>query len=330
MKLRKGIILATVCLSIFLILFFLLMNKANSPNPSVKVGYSLWQGHLPLWIAYEKGFLKEEGINVELIDVGTNYQELIDGVLSKRIDIGLGTFFQTMNIEAKNPGIISAFHLIGETQKQKGISSAIVVSKDKNITSIYDLEGKKIGTSDYFDTINLKTILKNLGINADVIENIDRKMILSALASNKIDAFYSTHPDTIANAVKNLNAKLLEVNVRAKYFGDPYWRTSSIALTEFIKNNPEKLKKYMRAIDKAISIIEEDKNREIIGPILIKYMSTLNTDSIKKIGIEKFAKSTDLIDMKQLNNTVNILVEDSILNQKINVDSFYLSYNEIP
>ena len=311
------------------VLLFATRVKEQPAEPTLRVGYSLWQGHLPLYVAYERGFFKEEGLNVKLINVGTNYQELIDGVIGGRIDIGLGIFAQTMNIEAEHPGTIYAFHLIGETQNQSGVSSAVLTLKNNSINSIYDLEGKRVGVSNYIDEIYINTILNDKNIKVSDIIRLDRKVILSALASNKIDAIYTTHADTIANAENSLNIKLIEKNVRAKYFGDPFWRTSSICLTKFAHEHPEELKRYMRAIDKAIDLIERDKERRYINPILVKYMPTLDNQTVKTVGIDKFAKSTDDINMIQLNKTIMVLYKNKVLKGIIDPKAFILSYSDL-
>src|SRR3989304_989939 len=53
----------------------------------LKVGVFNYISWAPLFIAYEEGYFSEQGLDVELIDFGSQSTEFIPALLSKQLDI---------------------------------------------------------------------------------------------------------------------------------------------------------------------------------------------------------------------------------------------------
>ena len=141
------------------------------------------------------------------------------------------------------------------TIQMTNLENAIVARKDRGIGAMGDLRGRKIATSlgttlDYF----LDAILGAKGISRKEVTVIDMKVeeLSDALARGDVDAISTFHPYIIP-AQKNLGDR--GITFRDK---DIYTATfNMIAKQEFIRRNPEKIKKILRALIKA----EEFLNR---------------------------------------------------------------------
>src|SRR5213083_1401 len=125
--LRKLPVLAVIAI---LIGTTLLLPAPAPAQKVLKIGYPVWVGYGPLFLADKKGFLKDEGVSVQFInmeDTKTRYVALAAG----KID-GLMTTIETIKgLKGKKvaygEGSVSHF-LLGYLLKQNGMSFKDIVS----------------------------------------------------------------------------------------------------------------------------------------------------------------------------------------------------------
>src|SRR2546428_2586615 len=98
----------------------LLLGPSPAPAQKVlKIGYPIWVGYGPLFLADKKGFLKDAGVTVEFIkmeDTKTRYVALAAG----QID-GLMTTIDTMVLRVKPDFQIAAVMAIGVSKRAAGV-----------------------------------------------------------------------------------------------------------------------------------------------------------------------------------------------------------------
>src|SRR2546428_208735 len=115
----------------------LLLGPSPAPAQKVlKIGYPVWVGYGPLFLADKKGFLKDEGVTVQFInmeDTKTRYVALAAG----QID-GLMTTIDTMVLRVKPAFQIAAVMAFDDSKGGDGIVA------NKDITTIKELNGKKV------------------------------------------------------------------------------------------------------------------------------------------------------------------------------------------
>src|SRR5207247_8958836 len=102
-----------------------------------KVGYRVWVGYGPLFITDKTGFLKEEGVSVQFInmeDTKTRYVALAAG----KID-GLMTTMDTIVLRVRPDFQIAAVMAFDDSKGGDGIVA------DKAIKTIKGLKGEKVG-----------------------------------------------------------------------------------------------------------------------------------------------------------------------------------------
>jgi ABC-type nitrate/sulfonate/bicarbonate transport system substrate-binding protein len=135
------------------------------------------------YMAIEKGFYRNRGLNVELREF--NGKNIVDEVLSRKADFGVGYSSLVINKSAgKNIRALVAFFQS---------SPAVLLTKKRNdIKSIADLRGKtlNIGYNDV-SYAGIRAMLQSRGIDFSGIKGIPNQFDLNLLIEDKIDGFFS-------------------------------------------------------------------------------------------------------------------------------------------
>src|SRR3989475_12974901 len=128
-------------LPVYVVIVVLIGTVLLLPGPApaqkvLKIGYPVWVGYGPLFLADKKGFLKDEGVTVQFInmeDTKTRYVALAAG----QID-GLMTTIDTMVLRVKPAFQIAAAMAFDDSKGGDGIVAT------KEITTVKELKGKKV------------------------------------------------------------------------------------------------------------------------------------------------------------------------------------------
>ncbi len=140
-------------------------SQTASSEP-LRIGYAIWVGFGPLFVAQEKGFFAQEGLEVELIDMALP-EALHAGLLAGQIDVGSGTIDDMLpTFDRKQPYVCVMG--IDESLGADGIVA------DRDIRSIADLKGKLVAfnqrtVSQFF----LHVLLREAGLSEADIETVD-------------------------------------------------------------------------------------------------------------------------------------------------------------
>ncbi len=175
---------------------------AGGALTTVKLGYSVWVGYGPLFIARDKGYFKDEGLDVSLTKV-EDPKDRFTALAGKQLD-GLVTTIDTASQYWKAETPFKIFLGLDDSSGGDGI-----IAKPE-VTSVKDLKGKKIGVnvgsvSHYFLDYELQ---QNGLSDADVtLEKMKQGDVPAAFASGRIDAGVTWEPH-LSKAVKG-GAKLL-------------------------------------------------------------------------------------------------------------------------
>ncbi|MGV0104525.1 ABC transporter substrate-binding protein [Nostoc sp. DSM 114160] len=181
-------------ISIFLVTACLLLAcNTSAPTevkrPPLKVVFASFVGELPGIIAQEKGFFKDQGVDVELIH--KQYTQLeqanfnagkYDGITSS-----LGNFIIWSGI---NPDIQGAIVI------DESIGADVVVAKSK-IKTVADLKGKKLGANlGGFSEVFVTEMLKTANLTSDDVSlvQLEASEIPQRLKNNTIQAGHTWQP----------------------------------------------------------------------------------------------------------------------------------------
>lgn len=181
---------SAMCVVVVLIMVTLLLLPSPVPAQKVlKIGYPVWVGYGPLFLADKKGFLKDEGVTVEFInmeDTKTRYVALAAG----QID-GLMTTIDTMVLRVKPDFQLAAVMAFDDSKGGDGIVA------NKDIKIIKDLKGKKVaygeGSVSHF---LLGYLLSQSGMSfKDIVSvNMTAGDAGAAFVAGKVDAAVTWEP----------------------------------------------------------------------------------------------------------------------------------------
>lgn len=154
--------------------------------------------HGPLYVALEKGFFKQQGLDVEF-HVPSNPNDPPKLVAAKKADIAVS--YQPQHHLHVDQGLpLVRFATLIATPL-----NALVVLADSDINKIADLKGKTVGYSiGGFETILLKVMLEGQGLVLDDIKLVNVNFSLSpSLLSRKTDA--------VIGAYRNFELNQMEI-----------------------------------------------------------------------------------------------------------------------
>jgi NitT/TauT family transport system substrate-binding protein len=132
----------------------------------LRIGYLVWVGFGPLFVAEEKGFFAEEGLEVELIDMAV-HEASYAGLFAGQIDaVGATVDDMLPRYDPDDPYV--CVMALDESIGADGILAT------NDIQSIADLKGKVVGraattVSQFF----LNVLLKNAGLSEADIEPVE-------------------------------------------------------------------------------------------------------------------------------------------------------------
>lgn len=156
---------------------------------SLKLGHSTWVGYGPFYIARDKGFFKDEGIDVELV-IMEDTPIKMGALMAGQLDLVASTVDE-FPIYMK-PGI--GLHYVMAVDNSKG-GDGIVATKD--ITKIEELKGKKVAfeegsVSQFF----LNALLKDAGMTQNDVEAVNMAATDAgvAFAAGQVDAAVTWEP----------------------------------------------------------------------------------------------------------------------------------------
>lgn len=285
-----------------------------------------YTSNLPFFIAQEKGFFEEQGLEIDAVRFGSS-KEAMNALLTGKIDaectIGLSTLFA---IEAASPGQIKFYLPCVETSDR--FASYLLVRKGSGISTVKDLKGRKIGT--YTGTtqlLYLRLLLKQLGLNPkkDVtIIQVSPQLEIEAFGTGQFDALYTIEPKATIAMEMGLGEPLIK-GPRGKYIISPFPAGAIPFATKFLQEHPDEAKKIYRAMDKAVDFIKahEDEAKRLVP----KYTG-LEKKIALKAGLYEWWKMNET-KIEPMQKLADILYENGIIQSKVDVRKMVLAKEDL-
>src|SRR5512139_1857253 len=163
--------------------------------------------HLAAWVAIEKGFFRDEGLEVEVAGIFNAGPEEMSAFASKSLDVGYLGMAPSVTGVANRAASVKAAALANAE------GSAIVVKADSPARSLKDLAGKTIAIPGFASVQDflLRRALDAAGLapGAVTIIVIKPPEMLPALETGQIDAFIAWEPHPTKAVTKGLGRVLL-------------------------------------------------------------------------------------------------------------------------
>lgn len=214
----------------------------------LKLGHSTWVGYGPFYVARDKGFFKEEGVDVELV-IMEDTPIKMGALMAGQLDLVASTVDE-FPIYLK-PGI--GLHYVLAVDNSKG-GDGIVANKE--ITAIEQLKGKKVAfeegsVSQFF----LNALLKDAGMTQADIEPVNMAATDAgvAFAAKQVDAAVTWEPALSQGAKSEHGHILLTSADRLGLITDVVAATS-----DTVANKKEDIAGFVRAWFKALDFIKSN------------------------------------------------------------------------
>jgi NitT/TauT family transport system substrate-binding protein len=204
----------------------------------------------PFLIAQEKGYFADEGLDVT-IDTGSGSVEPINRVASGAYDMGFGDINSVIKFNDQNPTTpLKSIYMVYNKP-----AFAIVGLISQGVSEPKDLEGKKLGAPAPDGAYAQWPIfVEATGIDASAvtIENVGFPVREPMLASGQVDAITGFSFSSFINLkANNVPEEDIAVMLMADYGVDLYCNTIIVS-PAFAEANPEAVKGFLRALNKAI------------------------------------------------------------------------------
>jgi NitT/TauT family transport system substrate-binding protein len=265
-----------VCVFVLIIFVFAttLTGCSNSDDDLIKVrvnevAHSIF--YAPQYVALEKGFFKDEGLNVELT-TGFGADKSMTAVLSGNAEIGF------MGSEA-------SIYVYNEGQDDYAVNFALLTQRAGNFLvgreddpnfSWDKVKGKTIvgGRRGGMPQMVLEYILKQHNIvpfeDVEIITNIDFGVTAGAFTGGTGDYTVEFEPGASQLETEGAGHVVASLGVDSGYV--PY--TAYMAKKSYIENNPEIIQKFTNAIYKGQKWVEEHSPEEIAKEIKGQFPET--------------------------------------------------------
>jgi NitT/TauT family transport system substrate-binding protein len=206
------------------------------------LGINTWVGYGPFWLAQDKGFFKDEGLDVDITVIEDSAQRKA-AVLNGRID-GLGDTTDLLVLSrAENIPSIAVMQ-IDQSNGADGILST------DNIHSIADLKGQKVAVQKNFVSESfLYYLLQKNGLTPKDVKIVDMEAGTAgaAFVSGSVDIAVTFEP-WMSKAKDRRGGKILISSKEA----DGVISDILTIREDYLKEHPEAVKKFMRSWFKAL------------------------------------------------------------------------------
>jgi len=309
---------------VFFVILPLLVGCGKQEPTRVSFGYQPFGSNLTFFVAMEKGFFKEEGLEVKpekIISANDAANAVVNGAIVGNATVPLNVL---LNIEENQPGLMKIF-MVKATSKDMW-SDYLLVKKGSKISSISQLKGKKVGgyPGSAQQTL-IKLILKQFMDMKDIITvEMPPNTQLQGLDSGQIVALL-TYDDLAITALQNNIAQVLVENPICKYVVNPFYGFPYVLSTKFVKENPKTARKVRDAMYKAADFIKtnEKESRQIMA----KWVGTKPVIA-DKVNLWAQVKVED-VDKVALQKLADIFYEGSVTKKRIDTSHLYLTVDDL-
>lgn len=322
---KKIIILITcIVIAVICLIFYSFYSSKESNNlTKVKVAevtHSVF--YAPQYIALEKGFFKEEGLDIELT-LTSGADNVMAAVLSGDADIGLSGSEATIYVY--NQGEKDYIKTFAQLTQKDG--SFLVSRENIKDFKVEDLKGKYIigGREGGMPEMTLEYALKQKGIDPKKDLTIDTSIDFASMAG----AFIGGTGDFVALfeplATKVVNEGYGYKVAQLGTLTDNIPYTAYNAKTSYLEKNKDTIKAFERAIQKGLDFVNKKTSDEITTAIMNQFPDTSYNDI--KSAVESYKKNdtwpkNTTFTKESFDHMQDIVIEAGFLNKKV-------SYNDL-
>ena len=288
----------------------------------ISMGYLPIAYHLTAFVAKEKGFFDEEGLDVEMVKFET-VNNAMEALVADKVQLSMAGYPTMFALEAASPGQFKMFGHAFETTERN--QHALLVPVNSTVQSIEGLKGKRIGTyTGSTQKLYISLIMKKLGFQEGKdyeIAQVATPLQVQALAAGQFDALLTIEPYVTIAKDKGV-AKVLVQNPRGKYVLEPLPAGPAGAVsTKLLERDAATAQKIVRAMEKAVAYINE--NEAEARKVLAKY-APIDEQTALRIGLYNWKVQPSAGDKQDVQKMADVFFENGELKKRVDTQSLWL------
>lgn len=277
MKKIKLISLLLVVLMLFSFLAGCTKDNDLTKLKLIEVTHSVF--YAPQYVAISKGFFKDEGIDIELIN-GKGADKCMTALLSGEADIGFMGSEASIYVHSQGKeGSVVNFAQLTQTD------GSFLVGREKDEDFNFDkLRGKTIigGRIGGMPEMTLEYVLRKNGLEPgrDVNIRTDVQFDVMAGAFTGGEGDYVTLFEPVATNLEKEDKGYVVASIGAEAGEVPY--TSYSTTNEFLDKNPELVQGFTNAIYKGMLWVQSSSSKEV-AEVLAEHFPDSDIDTLSKL-----------------------------------------------
>ncbi|MCE7009104.1 ABC transporter substrate-binding protein [Kibdelosporangium philippinense] len=264
----------------------------------------------PIHIAAQKGFFKEQGLDVKLETV-TGAATAIPKLLNGELQFTYGAYVPVFQAQSKGTG---DFKFVADSYQTAENIFVIMVAANSPIKTPKDLEHKKIATNTKNSITDLlaKSAMETAGVNHSTVEWVEFPFpdMQSKLEANQIDAAVILEP-FVTQAARGIGAVPILDTSQGPTSNFPI--SGYTGMAKFVAENPKTTEAFRRALVKASELA---RDRTEVENAVMAY-AKLERQVAQLVRIGTFPTS---VDRTRLQRTVDLMKQYNMLAPNANIN----------
>lgn len=317
MSKKQLTLIAAFSLALILALGFYVIKRKEQISTHNGSPTKVTVGHLPiadcaqLFVALDKGYFKEEGLEVDPLLMPSGVK-IIEALATGNVDIGFSAVVPLILANERGLNIVALTG--GPAEDKTHAEHAVLVRNDSPIKSPKDLKGKTIAILAFrsIDELFVKEWLQVNGVDASTVNmlEIPFPQMEAALQAKQVDAIAAIEPFVTA-ARLNGKSRILSYNYVEV---QPLTEIGTYSARDvWIKNNTDVANRFRRSIYKAT--VYANAHPDEVRNIIIKY-AKLNPELAKEMTLPLY---TEKLTPENLNNVMQLALKWGIISSPIDV-----------
>lgn len=296
---------------------------------TVRVGVFPSSSALPYYIALDRGYFADEGIEVETVIIGT-HPLIIQSIVTGDIDVASNVVtLEGANIVARRPDTLSFIAING--QNAEYITEQFVVPAASDAQALTDLQGARLfsapGPANRGAAI---AVLAAVGLEEGSDYTMQEQAMgnhIGAIQSGNFDGGYTLEP-LATNMIAQGLARRLEAGVISTYLlgdskAEAYAAGAALA-TPFINERPEAAARFAAAWARAV----DDANNDPSARALLAGDMNVPADLVDTVPLAHFVMASDLTEdeIGDFQKFIDIGIELGVVASQVDANDLLKSY----
>jgi NitT/TauT family transport system substrate-binding protein len=292
-------------------------NSGPLEHPNLTVGALAVTDTVPLEIALQKGYFKQEGLNVK-IKIVVSGTQAVPEVNAGTIDIGQSNWATLFTAQANHT---NNFKIVGDSSAGQSGSMALTTYPGSPIKTMQDIEGHTISTNALQDVpfLALKAILQANSVDLTkvrviVVHHPDTQ---AALTNHTVDASIQLEPFMTQTAEKIGSRPVIDLFGPGPAANLPLAGYFSTA--KFAQANPKTVAAFARALEKGAA--DAAGNRQLVEQTIPTF-TKIDKQTAALLKLPLYPTS---LDGKRLQRVADLMQTYGLLQSHLDVSSMVVA-----